>query len=222
MKRTVALGAAAAAYVVAAWSVRPGFYDGPAAPNYAYVSPPPVVAAINVAPTSGSGTVGAAGGVVTTRDQPVAQAAVYISKAGLPGSTEIQIKPSAPPPPRDVTLTGNVYCFSGTNELAPGVPARIVLLLPVYQPSPDAMYFAASPDAFAWSSLGGSLDQSTFLFSAQTPSYGCFALGYKTPKPGSGPTIGGALLPAITAVLIAIVVLAGLPLAARRRRGRRE
>jgi hypothetical protein len=219
VRRAAALAAAAAVYSLAAWSVRPGFYDGPAGPFYAYVSPPPIVAAINVPPTSGSGDVGAAGGDVTTRDQPIAQAGIHIPRGALPGPATIQISPSAPPTAEGVTLTGNVYCITATTEL--GAAATVTLLVPVAQAFPSAMYFAPNREEPAWTSLGGTVDQATYLWSASTARFGCFALGYPTPKPGLGPTLGGSLLPLVTAVLIAAVILAGLPLGLRRRSRRR-
>ena len=218
MTRALTLGLATTLYVVVAWSVRPGFYDGPVAPNYAYVSPPPIVAPGNVAPTSGSGTLGPAGGSVATRDQPTPQAEMDVPPNGVPVQTQIHITPYAPSRSGAVTLTGNVYCVTATSPLATGAVATVKLLYPVFQAPPDAMYFADASDSPAWSPLGGSLDQSTYLMSARTTAFGCFATGYRTPKPSSGPTIGGALLPVVVAVLITAVLLAGLPLALPRRR----
>ena len=167
-------------------------------------------------PTSGSGTIGPSGGKVATRDQPFAQAEIAVPAGALAATTAVEIIPSAPPPPSDVTLTGNVYCFNAARGLVTGSTATVTLLVPVYQPFPEAIYVQGP---HGWSSIGGSVDQSTYLMSARTTAFGCFATGYKTPKPGAGPTIGGSTLPLLVAVLIAVVVLAGLPLALRRRRG---
>ena len=45
---------------------------------------------------------------------------------------------------------------------------------------------------------------------------GCFAVGYPNPKRGGGPTLSGSL-PIVVAILIVLVLIAGLPLAVRRR-----
>ena len=53
MKRAALIATAAAAYVLAAWAVAPGFYDGFTPPQpYNWVSPPPQVTG-NKAPKSG-------------------------------------------------------------------------------------------------------------------------------------------------------------------------
>jgi hypothetical protein len=82
------------------------------------------------------------------------------------------------------------------------------------------MYYSADGQG-PWTSLGARIDQATYLVSASTSHLGCFAVGYRTPQASSGPRLGGALLPLVTAILIAVVILAGLPLALRRRSARR-
>jgi hypothetical protein len=211
VKRASLLAAACALYVLAAWSVRPGFYDCCAAPQYDYVSPPPDLAPYNTAPTSGSGDVGASGGVVTTHDQPIAQAGFRVDS----GPAHIDIQPYAVPHPHGITLEGNVYCV--TSDAALG-SVQVILLVPPTEPFPTAMYKAPSLDA-PWQSIGGSVDTSTYLMTARAGGAGCFAVGYQTPKHG-GPGIGGSLLPLVVAVLIAVVLLAGLPIAVRRRYNR--
>jgi hypothetical protein len=211
VKRAAFLAAACALYVLVAWSVKPGFYDCCAAPQYDYVSPPPDLAPYNTPPTSGSDDVGAAGGVVTTRDQPIAQAAVRVGS----GPAHIEIQPYAVSHPQGITLEGNVYCVASGAALG---SVQLSLLVPPTEPFPSAMYEAPSRDG-PWRSIGGSVDLSTYLMSAQAPALGCFAVGYPTPKRG-GPGITGSLLPPVVAVLIAIVLLAGLPIAVRRRYNR--
>lgn len=211
MKRASLLAAACVLYVLAAWSVRPGFYDGFPTPQYDYVSPPPDLAPTNTSPTSGSGDVGAGGGVVATRDQPIAQAAVRVGS----GPAHIDIQPYAVPHPQGITLEGNVYCFVSD---AAGGPFQVSLLVPPTEPFPSAVYEAPSRDG-PWRSIGGSVDLSTYLVSAQASALGCFAVGYPTPKRG-GPGISGSLLPLVVAVIIAVVLLAGLPIAVRRRYNR--
>jgi hypothetical protein len=216
VRRALLLAAACALYAIAAWSVRPGFYDGLPGPQYAYVAPPPVLAAGNVAPTSGSGDLTASGGFVDTHDQPISQAAITVPAGALAGPAHVDIAPSAPPHVAGITLEGNVYCITSSTPLSEGTTAQVSLLVPPTEPFPSAMYFA--PDQTGpWRSIGGQVDLNTYLMSASTSSFGCFAVGYVTPKPGQGPTVSGFLLPLVVAVLIAAVVLAGLPLAVRRR-----
>jgi hypothetical protein len=220
LKAAALFALAAALYAIAAWSVKPGFYDCCAGPTYAYVSPPPILAPGNVTPAAGSAEL-TDGGTVATRDQPTPQAAIQVPKGALPGPATIRITPLAPRAQAGpVTITGNVYCVTASSELNPGARVGVRLLVPPYQPLPNAIYYAPGLDG-PWESLGGRFDQITYLMSATASQLGCFAVGYPTPKPSSGPRLGGALLPLVTAILISVVILAGLPLALRRRSARR-
>jgi hypothetical protein len=228
LRRAVALAAASVVYAVAAWSVRPGFYDGYGAPQYDYFNPPSYDATSNTPPTSGSGELQVRpdgtveGGVIATRDQPIAQAAIYVSRGALQpppsgGPVSFQITPyDVPRHVPVITLVGNVYCITANTTIAQGQKARVALMQPADQPLASAVYRATDRDA-TWQSLGGQLDLNTYALSADTTELGCFAVGYLTPKAGGGFTIGGSALPVVTAALIALVVLAGLPLALRRR-----
>jgi hypothetical protein len=210
VKRAALLAAACAFYVLAAWSSRPGFYDGFPAPQYDYVSPPPDLAPYNTAPTSGSGDVGARGGVVTTHDQPIAQAGVRVGS----GPAQIEIKPYAVPHPQGITLEGNVYCVTASPSTG---PLDVSLLIPPTEPFPTAIYVAPSLDG-PWRPIGGSVDASTYLMTVRADGAGCFAVGYPTPKRGQG--ISGPLVAPLVAIAIAVVLLAGLPIAVRRRYNR--
>ena len=221
MKAGLLLAAAAALYAVAAWSVKPGLYDCCAAPNYDYVSPPPLLEPGNVKPTSGSATVGSSGGVVTTRDQPNPQATIQIPADALEAPAAIGIKAFAPlRASGELTITGNVYCITSSSALNPGTEALVRLAVPPYQPFPTAMYRSKDLDG-PWTSLPTQFDQGTYFMSAKTAAFGCFAVGYKTPTASSAPRIGGGFLPIVTAALIAIVLLIGLPFAIRRRAPKR-
>jgi len=230
--RGAVLAAAAALYVLAAWAARPGFFDGAPVPQYAYVSPPAFLAPGNVParPAAGTVPVGAdvvsAAATIATPDQPTPQAAVSFGRGALVpprGATGISvaITPEAPPKPTSTTLTGNVYCVTTEAVLASGARVRVVLFVPPAQPFPDAVYGAATADASAWRSLGGKVDLSTCLMTADAGELGCFAVGYRTPPSSRGFALGGSVLPFVTAALIVVVILAGLPLAAGRRRSRR-
>ena len=204
-------------YALVAWSVKPGLYDCCAAPNYDYVSPPPLLAPGNVQPTSGSGTLAVSGGVVATRDQPSPQATIQVPPGALITSAAIAIDPLAPPSASaGVTITGNVYCVTSTADLKPGTEAVVRLAVPPYQPFPNAMFRSPRRDG-PWTPLKTRFDQGTYFMSANTSSFGCFAVGYATPRASSSPRIGGGLLPIVTAALIVIVLLVGLPFAVRRR-----
>jgi hypothetical protein len=227
-----ALACAAGLYVLAAWAARPGFFDGVPVPKYAYVSPPAYLAPDNVAPRAGAGDlrVGADGVVaaatISTADQPTPQASISFARGALvapAGGSEppLAITPHAPPRATAVTLTGNVYCVTTQAALASGARARVVLFVPPAQPFPDAMYDGASSDATAWRSLGGKVDVTTYLMTADANELGCYAVGYRTPKSSPGFALGGSIVPFVTAALIIGVILAGLPLAAGRRRSRR-
>jgi hypothetical protein len=104
--------------------------------------------------------------------------------------------------------------------MGPGAKAQVTLLVPAGEPFPSAMYYAP-PLHGDWKAIGGTVDLSTYLMSATAPDLGCFAVGYPTPAHG-GPGIRGQIVPLVTAVLIAIVVLAGLPIAMRRRSSTRH
>ena len=208
----------------------PGFYDGFGEPQYHYVKPPPQDASSNTPPKPGAGTLQAgpdgavAEGVVATRDQPLAQAAVYIPAGTLvvspPGGTvTVDITPYAATTdsPKTTTVVGNAYCITANATFVAGKRANVALMWPADQPMPSHVYSGPQP-AGPWSSLGGEPDYSTFVLVAPAASFGCFAVGYPTPKPGAGPTVGGSILPLVTAGAIVLVLLAGIPLGLRRRR----
>lgn len=223
------IAAAAALYVAVAYGVKPGFYDCCAAPNYDYVAPPKLLASGNVQPTSGAGGLQVSpggtvsGGVITTRDQPIPQATVVIVGGTLVapasgGSVAVQLKPFAPSTPTDgIVLQGNVYCVTSNTTFKPKQQGLITLSVPPYGPFATTMYAAASRGG-PWTAIGGKFDLNNYQTTAEIGAFGCFALGYPIPHPGQQPTIGGSIVPVVTAIAIAIVLLAGLPLALRRRR----
>ena len=63
----------------------------------------------------------------------------------------------------------------------------------------------------------------TFTINTTSTALGYFAAGYPSasPAPGAVTVGGGQALPIVVAVIIVLVVLAGLPLALMRRRGSR-
>jgi len=227
------IGLACALYVVVAWSVKPGFYDCCAAPQYDYVSPPPLLAAGNIQPSSGSGELQVradgtvSGGQVATTDQPMPQANLFIVGGTLVapasgGPVVVHVTPYAPPPQTDgVSLQGNVYCVTANTSFKPQQQGLLALSVPPYGPLATTIYFSPARDG-PWKAIGGRFDLNTYQTTAPISSFGCFAVGYANPNPGSAPRIGGSLLPAVAAGLIVIVLLAGIPLAVRRRHRRGE
>lgn len=214
-------------YVVAAWMVKPGFYDCCAAPQYDYVSPPALLAGGNIQPTSGTGTlaIGADGrvdgGLVATNDQPQPQAKLFIAPGNLVppaggGPVQIDIKPFAPAQTSGVTVDGNVYCATANTTFQSGQAAMIALSVPPYGPFATTIYYSHS-HAGPWSAMGGTFDLNNYQTTAAMGAFGCFAVGYATATPPGQPRLGGQLLPIVTAAVIVIVLVAGIPLAVRRR-----
>jgi hypothetical protein len=225
------LGAAAGLYVAAAWSVAPGFYDGfgPQAP-YRWVSPPPQFKNSNQPPQPGHGTAAVAGngqvnpGSAFTQD---GQASIsWVPGAFVAPSDNspvmIDIKPVAGyPDPGNVHLATNVYCMTSSAPLAPGKDVLVTLTFSDQLPAPSAVY--EYQDSGPWQNLGSTGTAAPFSISARAARLGCFAGGYpaNAKQTASGARVGGGqTLPILIAVAILAVVLAGVPLALVRRRGR--
>jgi hypothetical protein len=224
------LAATAGLYVVAAWSVAPGFYDGfgPQAP-YRWVSPPPQFKNNNQPPQPGHGTAAvAANGIVNpgsvfTQD---GQASIsWVPGAFVPppdrSPVVIDIKPVAGyPNPGNVHLATNVYCITSSSPLAPGKDVLVTLTFSDQLPAPTDVY--EYQDNKAWQNIGNTGSAAPFSISARATSLGCFAGGYpaNAKQTSSGVKVGGGqTLPIVIAVAILVVVLAGIPLAILRRRG---
>ncbi|MBJ7599726.1 MAG: hypothetical protein DLM67_26830 [Candidatus Nephthysia bennettiae] len=232
MKRALlVLGLAAGLYVAAAWTVAPGFYDGfgPQAP-YRWVSPPPQFKSANQPPLSGqasirvnsSGVVDA--GSVFTQD---GQASISF----IPGSFEdpadrspvtITVKPVASyPNAGNVHLATNVYCVTSSAPLAPGKDVLVTLTFSDQLPAPSSVY--EYQGSGPWGNIGSTGTAAPFSISARAGKLECFAGGYpaSAKQSASGVRVGGGqTLPIVIAVAILAVVLAGIPLALVRRRGR--
>lgn len=225
MKRLALLALAAAAYALAAWAVRPGFYDGLAPPSpYRWVSPPPSLAAGNQAPLGGQGQVPVLGGSSAPFTTYTSDGQVIISF--LPASFKIgpdtknitvRIKPvSDYPAPSGFTPATNVYLVQADAPLVK--QALIQLQYSNAVPAPSFLYGA--PDSGgAWRNLGASNVSSVFTISSRSSFLGYFVGGYAKNKGSSGgPTVaGGQLVPIIVAAVILLVLLAGVPLALLRR-----
>jgi hypothetical protein len=225
------LGLAAGLYVAAAWTVAPGFYDGfgPQAP-YRWVSPPPQFKGANQPPLSGQATirVNASGvvdaGSVFTQD---GQASISFTPGAFEAPPDrspvtISIKPVATyPNPGNVHLATNVYCVTSSAPVAPGKDVLVTLTFSDQLPAPSSVY--EYQDSRPWENIGSTGTAAPFSISARASKIGCFAGGYPAnPKQSaSGVKVGGGqTLPIVIAVAILVVVLAGVPLALVRRRGR--
>jgi hypothetical protein len=225
VSRAALLAAAVATYVVAAWMVAPGFYDGFGPPQpYNWTCPPPQAGA-NLKPSSGHLDIKVIGGVSDANS-------VYPNKDGqigilfLPGaldatgkttiSVDITPLPTCPQPP-GIRFVTNVYQITASAPLVK--PANLVLVYTNLEPAPTDVYFATDP-AGPWKSIGAAQQAAPFTIDSSTRSFGYFAAGYPSasPPPGAVSVGGGQVLPIVVAVLIGLVVLAGVPLAILRRR----
>lgn len=226
------LALAAAAYVVAAWSTVPGFFDGLAPPGpYRWVSPPAQFRQSNQAPLEGHGTLpvgpGAqvAPGTVQTQD---GQAAVTFTQGALRAPDDgspvaIHIIPQRTyPNPGNIELSTNVYCITAPTPMVPGRDALLTLTYSDGVPAPSDI-FSYQPGARAsWQRLGTTGTAAPYSIAVRTMSLGCFAAGTVKSSNGGGQTssspLGGQTLPILVAVLIVLLLLAALPIVVLRRR----
>lgn len=223
---------AAAAYVLAAWAVRPGFFDGSAPTEpYRFVSPPPALAHMNQPPLPGHGTLRVnpatnqvdPGSVFTSENQP--QASLSVLPASFPppagkAAVSIDIKPSASfPATTGLQCQTNVYLITASAPLEK--EALVTLRFSDAVPAPSDVY-RAPENGGGWTRIGSTGASSPFYISARTTELGYFAGCFpaNAAATASGPRVGGGqTLPIIVALAILLVVLGGIPLALMRRRG---
>ncbi len=224
MRRIAFLVTAAAVYLVAAWMVRPGFYDGFGPPQpYNWTCPPPQAGA-NQKPSPGHVDVKVIDGVSDANSAftPDGQAVIGF----LPGAFDaagktvitVDVVPlSYCPQPSGIRLVTNVYCITASARLVK--PSSLVLRYSNLMPDPSDVYSASIPDG-PWTQHPRSQQAALWTAQINTTSLGCFAAGYAgaSPPPGAIRVGGSQLLPIVAAVLIVLVVLAGVPLAVLRRR----
>ena len=224
MRRVALLAAAVGAYVVAAWMVAPGFYDGFGPPQpYNWTCPPPQAGA-NTKPGAGHVDIKVVGGVSDAGSAYDRDGQIVIGF--LPGafdatgkttiSIDVTPLPTCPQPP-GIRLVTNMYQITASAPLVKA--ANLVLRYSNLEPAPSDVYFASDP-AGPWKALGIQQQAQVFTVVTSTKSFGYFAAGYPSasPPPGAVSVGGGQTLPIIVAVLIVLVVLAGVPLAILRRR----
>ncbi len=225
MIRLGLLAAAAIVYVLAAWTVAPGFYDGFGPPQpYNWTCPPPQAGA-NTKPASGHLDIKVINGKSDANSAFTEDGQVVIGF--LPGAFDVtgkttvsvDIKPldSCPQPP-GLRFVTNVYQITADAPLV--MAANLTLRYSNLEPQPDNIYRADDPNG-PWVSIGHTVEAQPYTIDASTGKLGYFAAGYTssgTPPAGTVTVGGGQTLPIIVAVLIVVVVLAGLPLAVVRRR----
>ena len=224
MKRAALLAAAVATYMVAAWMVAPGFYDGFGPPQpYNWTCPPPQAGA-NLKPSAGHLDIKVVGGVSDANSAFTLDGQVVIGF--LPGAFDatgkttisVDITPlSTCPKPSGIQFVTNVYQITATAPLR--TAATLLLRYSNLEPAPSDVYFADDP-AGAWKSIGAQQQSQPFTIVTKTSSFGYFAAGYPSasPPPGVLTVGGGQVLPIVVAAIIVLVVLAGVPLAIMRRR----
>ena len=234
MRRVTLLAAAVTLYVLAAWMVAPGFYDGfgPPAP-YNWTCPPPQAGA-NTKPGAANADIKVVGGVSDASSAYDRDGQIVIGF--LPGAFDVTGKTSVTvditplptcPQPSGLRFVTNVYQISADAPLVDHLvvggqnepPANVTLRYSNLEPDPNDIYLAGDPNG-QWTSIGHTSQAAPFTIDTHTNKVGYFAAGY-TASGATPPGVvvgGGQLLPIIVAVLIVVVVLAGLPLTVMRRR----
>ena len=228
-RRVALLALAAAAYGVAAWMVTPGFFDGFAPPPaYRWVSPPPEFKSSNQPPLSGQGSVKVESNGVVDPGTAFTQDG-QASLSWVPGTfvapadhsaVNVDITPEAHyPNPTGIHISTNVYCFTSSSPLAPHEQALVGLRFSSGLPAPSDIYGYQGQGP--WQRFGSTGSAAPYTISQRVSSLGCYAAGFPAnAQSAPGPRLGGGqTLPVVVALIILLVVLAGIPLAILRRRG---
>ena len=225
-----ALLAAAILYLIVAWPVPPGFFDGLEPPGpYRWTSPPPTFRKGNQSPLYGHVTLplGTGGsvppGTAFTRDGQASISWTSGVFAPLPGQSDVvfRITPETSYPKLpSVYLSTNVYCVTTMAHLKPGERVLVTLTYSPGIPVPTSVY-TYTKGGESWRDLRSISNQVPLTVSAWDDAVACYAAGVETAPARSlwpsGP------LPYVVAGLLVLFVLAALPpvLAGLRRRRRR-
>lgn len=221
MRRAGLLGIAAFIYILAAWTVAPGFYDCCAtAPTYNWVCPPPGLASGNVAPRSGHADIKVVNGVsdvtsVVTDDGQVAIGLLAgVFDASGKSTISVDIAPVSPcPQPTTLHFATNTYVITASAQLRQN--ANLVLEYSGNIPAPSDVYFGSTSDG-PWTSIGAASTARPYTIDTTIRELGYFAAGYPANATRAG--TASQILPIGVAILILGVLIAGIPLALVRRR----
>ena len=223
MRRGALLGAVTIAYLLAAWMVAPGFYDGFSPPQpYNWVCPPPQ-AGQNARPSSGHLDIKVIGGVSDANSAFTDDGQVVVGF--IPGAFDatgkttisVDIKPVSPcPKPAGLVFVTNTYLITASAPLVK--KANLVFRYSDLVPAPSHIYHATNADG-PWTPTGGT-DSAPFTLQTTFSEFGYFAAGYPSNSTQAAAVRigGGQLLPIAVAVLIIAVLVAGIPLAITRPR----
>lgn len=223
MRRAILLAVSTSFYLIAAWTVAPGFYDGFTPPQpYNWTSPPPQAVAGNLEPRSGHLEIKVLGGVSDANSAFTDDGQLVIGF--LPGAFDptgkttitVDIKPESTfPTPDGLHFATNVYLITADAPLVKD--ANLVLRYSDLVPAPSYVYQATDPNG-PWKNIGASAESQPFTVQTTTKQLGYFAAGYPAGATSSSSSAFSKLLPIAVALLIVGVLLAGIPLALVRRR----
>jgi len=220
--RTRLLVLAAVGYIVAAWSVAPGFYDGFAPPQpYNFVCPPPQAGA-NSQPSSGRLNIKIINGSSDPNSAFTDDGQVVIGF--LPGafdvtgksSVNVTITPVTPcPKPNGLRFVTNTYLITADAPLVKS--ANLELRYSNVAQDPSYIYRARSLEG-SWTRLGVQQQAQLYAISTQTDQLGYFSAGFPSSAIAATTSSNQEIVPIIVAGLIVAVLLAGVPLTVMRRR----
>jgi len=222
VKRARLLVLAAITYIVAAWSVAPGFYDGFAPPQaYNFVCPPPQAGA-NAQPSSGHLNIKIINGSSDPNSAFTDDGQLVIGF--LPGafdvtgrsSVNVTITPASPcPNPSGLRFVTNTYLITADAPLVKS--SNLVMRYSNVAQDPSYIYQAKTVDG-PWTQLKAAQQAQLWTVATQTDQLGYFSAGFPSSAISTGGSSNQQILPIIVAVLIVAVLLAGLPLTVMRRR----
>ena len=224
MKRGALIAFAAILYLIAAWAVTPGFYDGIAPPQpYNFVCPPVIAGAQGGAPTSGHLVIKVINGVSDANSAFTDDGQIVIGF--LPGSFDVtgktqvtvDITPVSPcPNPHGLYFSTNTYHIAADAPLTKSV--TLVMRYSNLTADPSFVYRADSPDG-PWTNIGAASQAQVYTIDTKTDKLGYFAAGFPSGSVSKG---GGAganqMVPITIAALIVLVLVGGVPLTILRRR----
>lgn len=222
MKRLSLLAVAAAAYIVAAWSVAPGFYDGFTPPQpYNFVCPPPQAGA-NAQPSDGDLNIKIINGSSDPNSAFTNDGQVVIGF--LPGAFDVtgktgvhvSLTPVTPcPNPPGLHFSTNTYHITADAPLVKS--ANLVMRYSNLVADPSYIYRAQSLQG-PWTQLTVQQQAQLWTISTSTSQLGYFAAGYPSNAISTDGKSNQQILPIVVAALIVAVLLAGVPLTLLRRR----